>query len=65
MRSIYEEKLIKKFLELHSKHHNPIWATDELTWLTLNKHRHEFEKLSEFDQWEIRNLLGAFAKLYK
>jgi hypothetical protein len=65
MRSIIEIKLNNKFLEIYSKHHNPIWATDELTWLVLNKHCHEFEKLNEFDQWEIRNLLGAFAKLYK
>lgn len=65
MRSDYETKLNNKFLEIYSKHHNPIWATDELTWLVLNEYRHEFEKLSESDQWEIRNLLGAFAKLYK
>lgn len=64
-RSHYENSLIRAWLNIYSKHQNPIWATEELEWLVLQKHYYDFEKLSEFDQWEIRNMLGAFAKLYK
>lgn len=64
-RSKFEVKLIDAFLKIYNKHQNPIWATEELEWMVLVKHRYDFDRLSEFDQWEIRNMLGAFAKLYK
>lgn len=64
-RSHYENSLIRAWLNIYRKHHNPIWATEELEWLVLQKHYCDFRMLDEFDQWEIRNMLGAFAKLYK
>lgn len=64
-RSINENKLIETFMNIYKKHQNPIWATEELEWLVLDKYYYEFRKLDLADQWEIRNLLGAFSKLYK
>lgn len=65
MRSNIENLLIKQFYKIYNKHQNPIWATEELEWLILQKHYHDFINLNEFDQWEIRNMLGAFSKLYR
>ena len=65
MRSNIENLLIEQFYKIYNKHQNPIWATEELEWLILQKYYYDFINLNEFDQWEIRNLLGAFSKLYK
>ena len=65
MRSNIENLLIEQFYKIYNKHQNPIWATEELEWLILQKHYYDFINLNEFDQWEIRNMLGAFSKLYK
>lgn len=65
MRSNIENLLIEQFYKIYNEHQNPIWATEELEWLILQKHYHDFINLNEFDQWEIRNMLGAFSKLYK
>jgi hypothetical protein len=65
MRSNIENSLIEQFYKIYNKHRNPIWATEELEWLILQKHYYDFINLNEFDQWEIRNMLGAFSKLYK
>ena len=64
-RSNNEVKLIQGFLNIYEKHCNPIWATEELEWLVLDKHYHEFSQLELAEQWEVRNMLGAFSKLYK
>jgi hypothetical protein len=64
-RSKHENLLIDVWLKMYSRHQNPIWATEELEWTVLVKHYYDFEKLNEFEQWEIRNMLGAFSKLYK
>lgn len=65
MRSNIENSLIEQFYKIYNKHQNPIWATEELEWLILQKYYYDFINLNEFDQWEIRNLLGAFSKLYR
>ena len=65
MRSNIENLLIEQFYKIYNKHQNPIWATEELEWLILQKYYYDFINLNEFDQWEIRNLLGAFSKLYR
>ncbi len=64
-RSKNELKLTEAWLKIYNKHCNPIWATEELEWLVLEKHYSEFANLDLADQWEIRNMLGAFSKLYK
>ena len=64
-RSKYEKALTEAWMKIYSKHCNPIWATEELEWLVLQKHYNEFSTLDDDTQWEIRNLLGAFSKLYK
>lgn len=65
MRSNIENLLIEQFYKIYNKHQNPMWAIEELEWLILQKHYYDFINLNEFDQWEIRNMLGAFSKLYK
>ena len=65
MRSNIENLLIEQFYKIYNKHQNPIWATEELEWLILQKYYYDFINLNEFDQWEIRNLLGALSKLYR
>lgn len=65
MRSNIENLLIEQFYKIYNKHQNPIWATEELEWLILQKYYYDFINLNEFDQWEIRNLIGAFSKLYR
>ena len=65
MRSNIENLLIEQFYKIYNKHQNPIWATEELEWLILQEYYYDFINLNEFDQWEIRNLLGAFSKLYR
>lgn len=64
-RSKHENLLIDAWLKMYSRHQNPIWATEELEWTVLVKHYYDFEKLNKFEQWEIRNMIGAFSKLYK
>lgn len=65
MRSNIENLLIEQFYKIYNKHQNPMLAIEELEWLILQKHYYDFINLNEFDQWEIRNMLGAFSKLYK
>ena len=65
MRSNIENLLIEQFYKIYNKHQNPIWATKELEWLILQEYYYDFINLNEFDQWEIRNLIGAFSKLYR
>ena len=65
MRSEHEQKIIDAFLKIYAQHKNPIWASETLDYLILEKHKEEFKRLSDEEQWEIRNLLGAIARLYR
>ena len=42
-RSYYENNLIRTWLNIYSKHQNPIWATEELEWLVLQKHYYDLK----------------------
>lgn len=65
MRSIYEKKIIEGFMNLCSKHAKPEYCYDELDWLVFTKHKDEFDALDEATQWEIREIMFAFKKIYK
>lgn len=65
MRSEHEQRIINAFLKIYSQHQNPIWTSETLDYLVLEKHKEEFKRLSDEEQWEIRNLLGAIARLYR
>ncbi len=65
MRSVNEKRIVDAFLNIYNQHQNPIWTSETLDYLVFVEHKEEFEKLSDWEQWEIRNLLGAIAKLYK
>lgn len=65
MRSEHEQKIINAFLKIYSQYQNPIWTSETLDYLVLEKYKEEFKRLSDEEQWEIRNLLGAIARLYR
>ena len=65
MRSDIENKIINKFMDILSKHSNPVWAYDEIDYLIFNKHKDELYKLNEEDQWEVRTIMIALKKIYR
>ena len=64
MRDGLEKLLFDKFVELLHQHEKPIYALHHLDWLVFVEHKDEFFALSEEEQWEIRNLMGAIKKIY-
>lgn len=65
MRSIYEQQILDAFLKIYSYHHNAIWACETLDYMIFVEHAKEFYQLTDEEQWEIRNLMGALKKIYK
>lgn len=65
MRSIYEQQILNAFLKIYNCHHNAVWAYETLEYLIFIEHAKEFYQLTEEEQWEIRNLMGAIKKIYK
>ena len=45
MRSNIENSLIEQFYKIYNKHRNPIWATEELEWLILQKYYYDLYDL--------------------
>lgn len=60
-----QEKLDYGFVNIMRKHMNPIWALEELEYLVWTVHRDEFDKLTDYEQEEIRYYLMALNLLYK
>lgn len=65
MRSIYEQQILDAFLKIYSYHHNAMWACETLDYMIFVEHAKEFYQLTDEEQWEIRNLMGALKKIYK
>ena len=66
MRSVNEQKIVDAFLkEYNANGGNSIWASETIDYRVFVEHYYEFNALPEEEQWEIRNLLGAIAKLYR
>ena len=65
MRRIYEQQILEAFLRIYNYHHNAVWAYETLEYLIFIEHAKEFYQLTEEEQWEIRNLMGALKKIYK
>lgn len=65
MRSKYEKQILDAFLKIYSYHHNAIWTYETLDYMIFVEHAKEFYQLTEDEQWEIRNLMGALKKIYK
>lgn len=59
-----QKALTRKFVEIIAKHQNAIWTIDELKWLVYDKHRGQFDQLSEFDQKEVFDYFDALHKLH-
>ena len=50
---------------IYNYHHNAVWAYETLDYMIFVEHAKEFYQLTEEEQWEIRNLMGALKKIYK
>lgn len=59
-----EKVLLCKFMELVQKHGNGKWALDELQWLVYEKHREEYNKLSEEDKYIVCMYIANLMKLH-
>ena len=64
MRSVYEQQILDAFLKIYSYHHNAMWACETLDYMIFVEHAKEFYQLTDEEQWEIRNLMGAIKKIY-
>ena len=64
MRSVYEQQILEAFLKIYNYHHNAVWAYETLDYMIFVEHAKEFYQLTDEEQWEIRNLMGAIKKIY-
>ena len=64
MRSVYEQQILDAFLKIYNYHHNAMWACETLDYMIFVEHAKEFYQLTDEEQWEIRNLMGAIKKIY-
>ena len=64
---ILQKKFLVQLLNLkiYNYHHNAVWAYETLDYMIFIEHSKEFYQLTEEEQWEIRNLMGALKKIYK
>lgn len=59
-----ENKLTDKFVEIVAKHHNPLWAREELEYLVFVVHRDEYEQLSVNDKRDVLDYFDGLTKLH-
>lgn len=60
-----KEKLDYGFVNIMRKHMNPVWALEELEYLVLTVYRDDFDKLTDYEQAEVKYYLMALNLLYK
>ena len=56
--------LTNKFVEIVAKHHNPVWAREELEYLVFIVHRDEYEQLSVEDKRDVLDYFDGLTKLH-
>lgn len=59
-----EKILTNKFVEIVAKHHNPVWAREELEYLVFIAHRDEYEQLSVEDKRDVLDYFDGLTKLH-
>lgn len=59
-----EKILTNKFVEIVAKHHNPVWAREELEYLVFIAHRDEYEQLSVEDKRNVLDYFDGLTKLH-
>ena len=59
-----EKLLTNKFVEIVAKHHNPVWAREELEYLVFIEHRDEYEQLSAEDKRDVLDYFDGLTKLH-
>lgn len=53
-----------KFLAIMKRHHNAVWAIQELEWLIYDKHRYLYDKLSEEYKQDVNDYITALKLLH-
>lgn len=59
-----EKLLTNKFVEIVAKHHNPVWAREELEYLVFIAHRDEYDQLSVEDKRDVLDYFDGLTKLH-
>ena len=59
-----EKVLLYKFMEIVQKHGNGKWALDELHWLVYEKHKEEYNRLSEEDKYIVSMYMANLMRLH-
>ena len=59
-----ETMLTNKFVEIIAKHHNALWAREELEYLVFVKHRGEYELLSLEEKRDVLSYFDGLNKLH-
>ena len=54
-----QQTLNKKFIEILSRHNNPVWARQELEWLIYDKYKTLYELLNEEEKKEVDDYMAA------
>ena len=49
----------------NSNGNNPVWAYESLDYMIFIQHKDEFYALSEYDQWQVRDMMIALKKIYQ
>lgn len=53
-----------KFLAIMKRHHNAVWAIQELEWLIFDKHRNLYEALSDENKKDVQDYMTALKLLH-
>lgn len=53
-----------KFLEIMRRHHNAVWAIQELDWLIYDKYRYLYDILNEDEQQDVNDYIAALKLLH-
>ena len=64
MREGIELTIYNKFQELLERHEKPSYAVAHMEYMIFTEYRHEFEKLSQDEQIEVRIYMKALELLH-
>ena len=59
-----QQTLNEKFIEILSRHNNPVWARQELEWLIYDKYKTLYELLNEEEKKEVDDYMAALTKIH-
>lgn len=53
-----------KFLAIMNRHHNAVWAIEELEWLIYDKHKYLYEALNAEQKQDVDDYIAALRLLH-